>query len=96
MMPPKIGANPRREETQTMRSQWLVPIPAQLCPRSPLVITPRQLVPTDHTIAVRGDCPVCGWGNNGRFAVAQVLPVDDEATEVPAQVEVPMDDREVA
>ncbi len=99
MMPPRIGANPRfQEETRTMRSQLLVPIAAQPCPRcrAPLTITPRRLVPTAETIAVRGDCPACGWGDNGRLAVAQILPLDDEATEIQAQVAARLGDREAA
>ncbi len=81
-----------------MRSQLLVPIAAQPCPRcrAPLVITPRRLVPTAETIAVRGDCPACGWGDNGRLAIAQLLPVEDEVTEVPAQVVAQRGDREAA
>lgn len=99
MILPELGANPRfQEETRTMRSQLLVPIAAQPRPRcrAPLVITPRRLVPTDQALAVRGDCPACGWGDYGRIAVAQIIPVDDEAPEVPARVAAPRGDREAA
>ncbi len=81
-----------------MPSQLLIPVATQPCPRcrTPLVITAQQSVITENMIAVRGDCPACGWGDNGRLAVAQVLPLDDEPTEVLAPVEAARCDCEAA